>query len=135
MSDKTQAETILKMIETVDPTDTAKLDEIDARVAEYTQDQDCEDPHIFQDYLDFRKHGFDVPFYTRSRDALRAIRPERWQFEIRQYPKDWRCSVGKGGFMKRVGSSAETEELAELHAIIQAMEFERHMGDQRAGVR
>ena len=31
----TEAETILKMIENADPADTAKLDEIDARVHEY----------------------------------------------------------------------------------------------------
>jgi len=120
---------ILKMIETVDPADTAKLDEIDARVAEYTQDRDCEDPHIFQDYLDFLKHGFDVPFFTRSRDALKAIRPKGWNYRISESDthKFW-CELREGyetSYDKVVIGKAATEEIAELHAIIQAIEYER----------
>jgi hypothetical protein len=72
----TEAETILKMIETVDPADTEKLDEIDARVGEY---------------LDYN-----------SPDPKAVI-----------------------GSRENASPELQTEELAELHAIVQAIEYER----------
>jgi hypothetical protein len=79
--------------------------------------------------------------YTRSRDALKAIRPKKWCFTVRglQYNKksfasaisqeyteadDW----GEGIISKvpvEFAIECATEELAELHAIIQAIEYER----------
>lgn len=137
----TPAQEILRLIETVDPADTAKMDEIDARVRCFIENWrfismiapeiDILGTHIqfsygslLPEYPNF-KHSQRTIKYTRSRDALKAVRPEGWVFEIKQYPKDCRCSLSMGEYMKRVCSSAQTEELAEIHAIIQAIEYER----------
>ena len=112
-----EADIILKMIEEVDPADTDKLDEIDVLVYEYISD------------IGYRP-STSFP-YTRSRDALKAIRPEGWYikldiFSVPGKPK-WTCECfnlteGAGCFLSPV---LPTEELAELHAIIQAIEWER----------
>lgn len=75
------------------------------------------------------KYEIGCPEYTRSRDALKAVRPE-WYF-IRA-GGDWRST---GEFYCLIYSTqvvpqfyvdhAPTEELAELHAIIQAIAYER----------
>jgi hypothetical protein len=69
---------------------------------------------------------------SRSRDALKAIRPKGWLvmslrtfkgggwFCALKWPEEsheshWHSCIAKGG----------TEELAELHAIIQAIAYER----------
>lgn len=99
---------ILKMIETVSPDDTEKLDEIDARVWVCLHLQGDFNISINGGIIYYRhnswpedartilQHPFQNPEYTRSRDALKAIRPEG---------------------------------LAELHAILQAIEFERTKND------
>jgi hypothetical protein len=138
MTRETEAQTILKMIQTVDPTNTAKLDEIDARTwcfieripyepcgtIEYTR-------RIFRD--ENENLIGPAPSYTRSRDALKAIRPEGWWFEC--------CKICDGTYMAELHDDRgcidddegitvkawylKNEELAELHAIIQAIEYER----------
>jgi hypothetical protein len=81
-----EAETILKMIETVDPADTAKLDEIDARVWCWLSDCDYGGGD-FDNGSTFKaipKRGAPPFFksvtlwerYTRSRDALKVMRPD-----------------------------------------------------------
>lgn len=122
---------ILKMIETVSPDDTAKLDEIDARVDCYKWGYDFHDVNsvegCFVSYfhkgpLPEDKYGNLSQKYTRSRDALKAIRPEGWWFGI--CGAYW-CDFGKKLDERKPTPELPTEELAELHAIIQAIEYER----------
>jgi len=80
------------------------------------------------------RHTVVVPLtgkfkYTRSRDALKDIRPEGWtptklmgnvinklwSFGLYHWPSN----------TSTVQTSLPTEELAELHAIIQAIDYER----------
>lgn len=158
----TDDETTLKMIEEVDPAHTAKLDEIDARVWCFLKG------YTFLYLEHFSSSGKAVKCfryddngtcglarsqikYTRSRDALKAIRPEGWQFQIvwrtgekgrpfgGRYGEVWKVcasgylideSHGKYGEMGCLtvdlgNHPLPTEELAELHAIIQAIAYER----------
>lgn len=155
-----EAQTILKMIEGVDPSDADALDEIDARVTclllgleyhgvgENNSGQKLwmsrvKNPNVgLAGWLraSFRR-------YTRSRDALKSIRPDGGIFSLemehslglkgfrymisiggnggRSATKDfrspwWRSVNGELDFKKGL-----TEELAELHAIIQAIEWKR----------
>lgn len=128
---------LLKLIETVNPDDTAMLDEIDARV-------DCYLKKINPDELWL--HGgkrrpahldnhFRKTLYTRSRDLLKKIRPEGWSVDTVSALKDdclyfdaiiWKIGeVLKGRLLTTKGGFLPTEELAELHAIIQAIQWER----------
>jgi hypothetical protein len=140
-------ETILRLIEECDPGDTARMDEIDARVwaflnligdfkisfsggAVYYRHKTWPmDAHTVL------HHSFSHPQYTRSRDGLKAIRPEGWYFQTS--PIEWKGP--KAGFMCKTNIYSEyyeerleetllsvcrTEELAELHAIIQAIAYE-----------
>ena len=101
---------ILKLIEEVDPKDTAKLDEIDARVYEF---------------LDFPDSNIGCPEYTRSRDALKAIRPEGWRVFNLSEGTMFEFDLGKTNARVFRGL-AITEELAELAAILQAINYERN---------
>lgn len=170
----TDAQTILKMIDAVDPSDTAKLDEIDARVwcwlkgyefvrmsydhrgktklcyfrAENPKydagNYDCDEDgneyrtgHSWNDgdlwWAQETKFKPRPSFsgYTRDRNALKAIRPEWWTFEIRTIGKQYdgtiweHPSVMAKKFPETFPGYGATEELAELHAIIQAIEWER----------
>lgn len=134
---------LLKMIEEVDPNDTAKLDEIDASVGElitgvfYIKEEEGKcvtDVTCAKTGKSLEFTHKPYPQYTRSRDALKAIRPEGWTFRnLYHYPKP----DGEYGFVMTnnplnllkqyqvVGKSNQTEELAELHAIIQAIAWER----------
>ena len=114
---------ILKLIENVDPEDSAALDEIDYRVFKFI-------------------HGRAVPNrarrYTTSRDALKSIRPEGYTIWCLEGPNPlltkeksaagWHCSLLKEAQWSSPHVDSEflpTEELAELHAILQAIEYER----------
>ena len=103
------AETILKMIEAVDPADTATMREIDERV------------FAFLNELDFILDNMSATKYTRSRDALCSIRPEGWYFAIFStgVARAWKSKNDQP--LETIGA---TEELAELHAIIQAIAYE-----------
>ena len=130
----TEAKKILELIESVDPADSAALDEIDARV------------WCFKKGLLFQRQwksknmgncvkGYDsehvelcVPKYTRSRDALKAIRPEGCTILIHGYkPEQWTGIAYRHTDNNRFSAPSflPTEELAELHAIIQAIEYNR----------
>lgn len=117
----TPAQEILNLIETVDPSDTAKLDEIDRAVRLYI------DPA--QDAYE-KEFLYDLKKYTRSRDALKSIRPGEWTFQIQNasygfdvfyYPPMFGLVEGPSPMRS---FALPTEELAELHAIIQAIEYE-----------
>ena len=144
---------ILEMIENVDPSDTDKLDEIDARVwcfdwkEEYIGTVNGNHMTRGKDTNGLEcgyKCGIDdyclgnpiVPKYTRSLDAIKSITPDGWQIKIEQdsgLNTLWDCTLLKFGARCEVehciftGWSCElpTEELARLHATIQAIEYER----------
>lgn len=107
----TTAEQILRMIETVDPSDKPSMGRIDRSVSFY---------------LSTGCHDFKLRKYTRSRDALKSIRPKGWTFDFSHFDNgDVQCYApcpdGEGS-REYVG---KTEELAELHVIIQSAEHER----------
>lgn len=123
---------ILEMIKAVDPSDTAKLDEIDARVAWYREPLAGYTLRQINGELRAVKDGqyamkVRPPQYTRSRDALKAIRPEGWQFVIDLREGNASVCFAIDCDHQKLGEwfTATTEELAELHAIIQAIDYER----------
>lgn len=121
----TPAQEILKLIETVDPTDSAKLDEIDILVYEYLEPVNSGYPYRIALSLGVPS---GLPKYTRSRDALKAIRPEGWSSYGAVHKEMSSFVYYKGVGYERIETDCydlPTEELAELHAIIQATEFER----------
>ena len=136
---------LLELIESVDHDDNGALQKIDARVFcyinhfEFVECERTDFKYMEQDYyqLIFKRPGNtinnyenasrDLPCYCNSRDTLKRIRPEGYihgghdgddpqafKFEfVTPYP--CKCFVGYG----------KTEELAELHAIIQAIGHQR----------
>lgn len=130
----TQAKELLALIESVEPSDTAKLDEIDANTEAFLLGTGaCFRDGYWWTYTDRSDNpDFYCPKqYTRSRDALKAIRPKGWSidltvtscaldsmFEMNQMDDD-------GNPTHMVYFEGESEELAELHCIIQAIDFER----------
>lgn len=131
---------LLEMIENVDPEDTDKLDEIDARVWCWLADkeyagQDELGNRIYKEREDcFPMVGCgsfangDLKLFTRSRDALKSIRLDGWVFRIGTDPNlehmagFWNTKVKDGWSTDEY--PLPTEELAELHAIIQAIAYE-----------
>ena len=87
------AQQILRMIETVDPADTATLDEIDQDFHFWlTGEYVC--PAVLETHVMIQVNGVDVenivaacPQYTRSLDAQKAIETEGWE---------WQASFGGG---------------------------------------
>lgn len=133
---------ILKMIEEVDPSDSAKLDEIDDAVMRFL----FPDHTIFRDKANFQVvngiRRYPAVGFVRSRDALKAIRPtpynrkvggyqDAWYFQILPNGDgEWRCVFGNQGANPNGKTPYfHTEELAELHAIIQAIAYERQAGE------
>ena len=111
----TEAQKILLMIETVRNVweDSQLLNDIDLAVQKYLGE------HI------------SLTEYTRSRDALKDIRPDGWG--VGHHCEDkWHTEmrancyqIGEKGHNIKRSPVLPTEELAELHAIIQAIEWER----------
>jgi len=139
-----ETETILKIIETVDPADTAKLDEIDVRVWCWLNEYEyvphdkidkknfCYRKYEGRDDLFFGSVGIEAGKYTRSRDTLTAIRPEGWTVaNIVQHAGNlWFGAVLEKKidippYPETKPLLLPTEELAELYVIIQAIEQER----------
>lgn len=133
-------EIILKMIEEVSPDDTKTLDEIDGRVWCYlTNNKFYQMSGRTVRYNpvpvlnDIASTGLILSeSYTRSRDALKSIRPEGWVISYLGRPTsvhEWgfTCSMyPENNFKSEVfGAKLQTEELAELHAIIKAIAYER----------
>lgn len=127
----TSAQKILTMIETVSPNDMAKLNEIDLAVDVFLFPKEW-GKSVTGRYCSPSRAG-EYPQYTRSRDALKAIRPEGYSFNVFFcYRGDKKYFLSSTGHMEKNPHvnpihtpDLATEELAELHAIIQAIECER----------
>lgn len=172
-----EAQKILTMIEAVSVGDTDTMDEIDGRVwcylkgysfneivegtdsegweyPEYktkdilfiNEDKDEQEACFWEAFDDYKENPYPA-LYTRSRDALKAIRPdgeiiidkefEVWSCQIDFTPKTHPLLSLWGRLTKKkIPAHAQracfeapklpTEELAELHAVIQAIEWERN---------
>ena len=127
----TEAEKLLKMIEEVDPKDSDTLDEIDCRVEHWRNWQRTTIDRVFPaDDLGVARftttdgRTLYAAKYTRSRDALKAARPEGWQIQIREIDFCFDCLLRKPKALVNV-NRLPTEHLSELHAIIQAIEWEK----------
>lgn len=126
MTEQTAAEKalseILHMIIDADATDTAKLDEIDARLHHFLNSTTAPSPN-----------ACDYPRYTRSRDALKDIRPKDWRYTIEMDANGTSCcmaSIGKSGHLCGMASEdMATEELAELNAIIRVLHYNQTSRD------
>jgi hypothetical protein len=123
----TDAETILKLIETVDPSDTAKMDEIDLRTAFFLEDKEFHEWKGIGAVFDLKMRT--LPSYTRSRDALKAIRPKGYILvgNCQNNPDEFRCEFLLNHKIPTIYAYGPTEELAELHAIIQAIAYQRSL--------
>lgn len=109
---------ILTLIEQVDPSDTQALDDIDARCRDYFG------------------HSSGLP-YTRSRDALKTVLPN-WRLEVVYYNDtndrlQIRYHRAPYNYTNPhvMSPLLPTWELAELHAIIQALAFDRDLYGER----
>ena len=124
------SEEILKLIEAVDPSDTPKLDEIDCAVWFIITHGSLPETPI-PVLRNFKESPWGLDKYTRSRDALKSIRPEGWSFQGARQADDgtfW-AELRKGyqtSYEVAKVSKCKTEELAELHVIIQAIQWERN---------
>jgi hypothetical protein len=116
-----QLKNILEMIEAVDPSNAEALKILDYYVSNYV------DPNALKYDLEM---GYEPKRYTRSRDALKTIRPEGWiVYDLMQDEQlNWFCQLIKRDHKSaptKVDHILPTEELAELHAILQAIEWDR----------
>lgn len=146
------AKKILEMINSVDPADAVRLDEIDALCWCYVYKQEYVghrriDP-VWKTVCHVPKHdnenGLQVGFkwadcasvaawakeYTRSRDALKAIRPEGYTLSLNTIVlmanwESYATLTEAGGGYQTKPECLPTEELAELYAVIQCIEYER----------
>ena len=127
---------LLTLIENVDPNDSDALDEIDARVMCFVDNINFDTPEWdkrdeYCTYVD--NWTFEDPInvifekYTRSRDALKSIRPEGWKIHTLQEDNYFDCILfgDKHDHISTEGLGLPTEELAELHVIIQVIQWER----------
>lgn len=129
----TEVEKILRMIEEVDPADTAKLDEIDARAHNFFLGFTEGPVNDRYDWGWCTHNGFilNAPKYTRSRDALKEIRPDDFVItQISQHPKrGFIFNASDTNGVTHTTPFLPTETLAKLHAIIQAIAYERKNND------
>lgn len=108
------------MIESVDPDDKYALSEIESAFWSWYKPEDDEE--------------LVIPEVATSRDALKAIRPDGWMFDISHVNSglDWGCEMQNletgvyVGYTHGTDPCFATEELAELWAIISAIEWERN---------
>ena len=131
---------ILELIENVDPSDTETLDEIDVLTFCFLNNETLKEwrPEDFE--FDVNEHNFthiygnfefkdECQQYTRSLDASKAIQPDGWM--LRTYQEKFTkyyCHLIKyfdSGKILFDADGMPTEELARLHAIIQAIQWER----------
>lgn len=145
---------LLKMIESVDPNDGGALDEIDARVWCLVR------PYIFvtKSMEPYGENNFNElkndnngkgyywcncfgnkkwpPKYTRSRDALKSIRPDGWSFQMfgnsfsgeptKNNDLKYYAELSRDNpYQSKTSPDLPTEELAELWCIVSAIQWER----------
>lgn len=119
---------LLTAISSAKVDDERGLDEIDARVMAFLLNSNYQ-KHFRNENGDIEVETGEeitdcVLEYTRSRDALKKIRPKGWRLEIGEWTDGWKATLWKKLFW--VGETyLPTEELAELHAIIQAIQHDR----------
>jgi hypothetical protein len=135
----TDARKILEMIENVAVDDVAALDEIDARVwcsiyGEEYVGRNVSGKECFRN----RYNGMTPTAarrarkYTRSRDALKAIRPDSWVMNVSPMRTSGMSVCGYIASISLYPTYLDTikilptEELAELHAILQALDHARN---------
>lgn len=137
----TDIEIILALIETVKPDDTAMLDEIDARVwcwrgllpfvKVYRCDETFKMRLVCMDRLadgSNKECSFPVlSLVTRSRNAIKQMRPDGYypQMTYSFFTKRWICEVWNIDHNIVSKYANPIEELAELHATLQAIQHER----------
>lgn len=102
------AKLIIAKIESTHPSNTTELDKIDQQVAQFL--------------------GVAPASYTRSRDALKTIRPPKFWIKIENWPHGhtvtYGCFVLESGEVVGFSSGCgTTEELSELHAVIQGVAY------------
>ncbi|WP_435640344.1 hypothetical protein [Micavibrio aeruginosavorus] len=128
---------LLKLVESANSSDTAILDEIDGRFWLYIHHPQLEYLTFDNSRTVFAKdesgkfHSFfeaHLAIYTRSRDELKRARPDGWIVTDVSYfssTGEHTCLMRKKGVAFAYCEHAPTEELAELHAIVQAIALER----------
>lgn len=129
-----KADEILKLIENVDVNDSDALDGIDARVICYLNGYTFNrlHPSYPEKYRFWIKgedgsESKDFVGYTRSRDALKSTRPDGWIFQVSPCYKEWQGFALSNDDKNMLSTTIlPTEELAELHAIIQTIEWSRN---------
>jgi hypothetical protein len=125
----TTAKEILRLIETVDPSDRERMDEIDARVEVYLKKgghfSHWREGSVLTVCFTGEQPNSICGEYTRSRDALKSTRPEGWSMHVQNLGgENFYVELSLEDF-RTTEKHRPTEELAELHAIIQAIEYER----------
>lgn len=126
---------LLTAISSAKVDDTAMLDEIDARVWcilkgwEFLEGKNTESFFSYSGKDKFEWFGEfkEIPKYTRSRDALKAIRPKGWHIREGAH---WVSTNQHYCLMRKITDQvycdhAPTEELAELYCIIAAIQHDR----------
>ena len=125
------AQKILDMIEAVDPEDTDTLDEIDVRTLCLKAGWEFVSWRLKTKTLQYHSIctvtavAMPHPKYTRSRDALDAIRTPGWRFYHIQTRPDGYTYMAVFYAISFKTRPVSTECLAELYAIVQAWEYER----------
>lgn len=108
MQTEHSAQLIIAQIESTHPNDAAGLDKIDQQVAQFL--------------------GVASAPYTRSRDALKTIRPYNFWLKIENWPHGhtqvFGCFILESGEVVAFQSGCgTTEELAELHTVVQGIAY------------
>ena len=132
---------LLEMIENVKADDTAALRGVDARFVCFLEQKHFMNVTKGGRVIFNEKHGTPIEYgyntqkYSTSRDALKAVRPDGWGVGIHCNDKYHttlmaNCyKIGEKGHNIQRSPELPTEELAELHAIIQAIAYERAEND------
>lgn len=128
----TTAAEILGMIDAVDPANKDSLDEISAHVWNYINPNRTTE-RLGGGFWSIKDGQYPyVPYnYSSSRDALKKIRPDCHSFMITKFGKSIGVDINlsgekdKDGQYKFITGFGPTEELAELSAIISAIDHQR----------
>jgi len=108
---------------------TLKEDWIEANTEEDGTYPEFDKQEALYQYEEGLGYGCDGwrPLYTRSRDALKSIRPDGWFSVDENAAKGWQASINQPDTTEQYFyiTRLPTEELAELHIIIQAKAHER----------